>query len=50
MTYSCGTPLIHISHAQNIDITQVLLENNSNLNGQIRTLSLPQFIDELVPS
>ena len=46
MTYNCGTPLIRISHAQNIvdilslinDIfNQVVLENNPNLNDQIRT-------------
>ena len=48
MTYNCGTPLIRITDAQNIvDISslindldifnQVVLENKSNLDGQIRT-------------
>ena len=46
MTYSCGTPLLHIMHAQNIvdilslinDIfNQVVPENNPNLNGQVQT-------------
>ena len=48
MTYNCGTPLICITHVQNIvdilslindlDIfNQVIPENKSNLDGQIRT-------------
>ena len=56
MTYNCGTPLIRITYAHNIvdilslindlDIfNQVVPENKSNLDGQIRTWFLPQFID-----